>query len=79
MSATILIVDDEENALRNISAYLSSKGYEIIPATNISEARAALNRGEPDIVLLDVQLPDGYGPDLLEETNHMPNLCPGNK
>ena len=76
MSATILIVDDEENALRNISAYLSSKGYEIIPATNISEARAALNRGEPDIVLLDVQLPDGYGPDLLEETNHMPNRPP---
>jgi DNA-binding NtrC family response regulator len=76
MSATILIVDDEENALRNISTYLSSKGYEIIPATKLSEARAALNRGEPDIVLLDVQLPDGYGPDLLEETNHMPNRPP---
>jgi DNA-binding NtrC family response regulator len=76
MTATILIVDDEENALRNISAFLSPKGYEIITATKLAEARAALQRGEPDIVLLDVQLPDGYGPDLLEETSHLPNRPP---
>ncbi len=76
MTATILIVDDEENALRNISAFLSPKGYEIITATKLAEARAVLQRGEPDIVLLDVQLPDGYGPDLLEETLHLPNRPP---
>jgi two-component system, NtrC family, response regulator AtoC len=76
MTATILIVDDEENALRNISAFLSSKGFEIITATKLAEARAVLQRGEPDIVLLDVQLPDGYGPDLLEETIHLPNRPP---
>jgi DNA-binding NtrC family response regulator len=72
MTATILIVDDEENALRNISAYLEPKGFEIITATTLAQARASLQRGEPDIVLLDVQLPDGYGPDLLEETLHYP-------
>ena len=72
MTATILIVDDEENALRNISAFLEPKGYEIITATTLAQARSSLQRGEPDIVLLDVQLPDGYGPDLLEETLHYP-------
>lgn len=72
MTATILIVDDEENALRNISAFLEPKGFEIITAKTVSEARASLQRGEPDIVLLDVQLPDGYGPDLLEETLNYP-------
>jgi two-component system response regulator AtoC len=72
MTATILIVDDEENALRNISAFLEQKGYEIITATTLNQARTSLQRGEPDIVLLDVQLPDGYGPDLLEETLHYP-------
>jgi len=72
MTATILIVDDEENALRNLDAFLAPKGFEILTATNLAEARAALQRGEPDIVLLDVQLPDGYGPDLLEETLHYP-------
>jgi two-component system response regulator AtoC len=70
MTATILIVDDEENALRNLDAFLAPKGFEILTATNLTEARAALQRGEPDIVLLDVQLPDGYGPDLLEESLH---------
>ncbi len=72
MTATILIVDDEENALRNISAFLEPKGFEIITATTLAEARTSLQRGEPDIVLLDVQLPDGYGPDLLEETVNYP-------
>jgi two-component system response regulator AtoC len=72
MTATILIVDDEENALRNLDAFLAPKGFEILTATNLTEARAALQRGEPDIVLLDVQLPDGYGPDLLEESLHYP-------
>ena len=76
MTATILIVDDEENALRNLSAFLSKKGYEIITATHLAEARTSLQRGEPDIVLLDVQLPDGYGPDLLEETVHIPDRPP---
>ena len=32
MSATILIVDDEENALRNLEAFLAPKGFEIITA-----------------------------------------------
>jgi DNA-binding NtrC family response regulator len=72
MTATILIVDDEENALKNLSAFLEPKGYEIITAKTLAQARASLQRGEPDIVLLDVQLPDGYGPDLLEETLHYP-------
>lgn len=72
----ILIVDDEQNALQNLSAFLSQKGYEIITATRLEEARASLRRGEPDIVLLDVQLPDGYGPDLIEETSHLPDRPP---
>ena len=76
MTATILIVDDEENALRNISAFLEPKGFEIITATTVAEARTSLQRGEPDIVLLDVQLPDGYGPDLLEETVNYPMRPP---
>jgi DNA-binding NtrC family response regulator len=72
MTATILIVDDEENALHNLSAFLEPQGYEILTAMTLEEARSCLERGEPDIVLLDVQLPDGYGPDLLEETVNYP-------
>jgi DNA-binding NtrC family response regulator len=71
MSATVLIVDDEENARHNISNYLTMKGYEVIGVATLAEARTALNRGDADVVLLDVQLPDGYGPILLEETKNL--------
>jgi two-component system response regulator AtoC len=68
MSGTILIVDDEENARRNLSAFLASRGYEVIPVESLAEAREILRQGRADIVLLDVQLKDGYGPNLLAET-----------
>lgn len=71
MSATILIVDDEENARLNIGNFLTSRGYETIGVATLAEARESLRLGNADIILLDVQLPDGYGPSLLEETASM--------
>jgi DNA-binding NtrC family response regulator len=68
MSATILVVDDEENARMIITQFLGPKGYEVIGAANLAEAREQIARGVADVILLDVQLPDGYGPSLLEET-----------
>jgi signal transduction histidine kinase len=61
MASTLLIVDDEENARVNISDYLIPKGYEVIGVPTLSEARACLKQGVADIILLDVNLPDGYG------------------
>lgn len=72
MSATILIVDDEDTARNNVAEFLSTKGYEVVGAATLAEARTCINRGAADIILLDVELPDGYGPSLLEETAHMP-------
>ena len=68
MTATILLVDDEKNARNNIGTYLESEGYEVLLAADLKTARKHLSAQEADIVLLDVQLPDGYGPDLLAET-----------
>lgn len=75
MSMSVLIVDDEENARENIGALLKKKGYDVIGVPTLAEAKASLERGAGDIVLLDVQLPDGYGPNLLLETAHLP-FCP---
>lgn len=71
MSLSVLIVDDEENARLNISSFLSGRGYEVLGAATLQEARDCLNRGGADIILLDVRLPDGYGPHLLEESAHL--------
>jgi two-component system response regulator AtoC len=76
MSFTVLIVDDEENARLNIASFLSGKGYEILHAATLGEARKQFLSGRADIVLLDVRLPDGYGPVLLEETLHIPHRPP---
>ncbi len=76
MSFTVMIVDDEENARLNISSFLTARGYEVIGVPTLSEARAVIQRGNADIILLDVQLPDGYGPDLLEETSRAPMRPP---
>jgi len=68
MSATVLIVDDEENARKNLSQFLDTQEYENIAVATLEEARKSIDQGNADIILLDVELPDGYGPDLLEET-----------
>lgn len=76
MSITILVVDDEANARKNISDYLTPLGYEVIGVPTLSDARTCLQRGNGDVVLLDVSLPDGYGPSLLYEMQKMPYRPP---
>lgn len=76
MSMTILIVDDEENARRNIKEYLEKKDYGVIEAANIAEANKIIGKGSADIILLDVELPDGLGTTLLEEISHLPSRPP---
>lgn len=76
MSMTILICDDEENAQHMYRSFLNKEGYDTITVGTLNEARDIVLSGSADIVLLDVQLPDGYGPRLLDETAHIPNRPP---
>jgi len=76
MSLTILIVDDEENARHNIGSFLETRGYEVVGVATLNQARESIRRGIADIILLDVELPDGYGPTLLEETARLPMRPP---
>ena len=72
MAATILVVDDEETARMVMSEFLRSKGYEVLEAGTLADARAVISKGVADIIILDVRLPDGYGPHLLTETSRLP-------
>lgn len=72
MSATILIVDDEEIARTNIGTFLTERGYETFDVSTIGEAQEFIDQGKADIVLLDAQLPDGFGPTFLADTASMP-------
>ena len=75
MSATILLVEDDETARSFMAPLLRDAGYEVIEAGTLKAAQASLERSEADIVVLDVQLPDGYGPSLLERiSREQPNV-----
>jgi len=76
MSATILIVDDEEIARKNIGTFLTERGYEAFDVSTIKKAQEFIDQGKADIVLLDAQLPDGFGPTFLAETASMPMRPP---
>jgi DNA-binding NtrC family response regulator len=76
MSLSILIVDDEKNARENIAKFLKKKEYEVLEAGDLKEARKVLATESADIVLLDVQLPDGLGTNFVEETAADPNRPP---
>ncbi len=72
MTNSILVVDDEETARMVISNYLRTKGYEVIEAGALADARKVIADGKADVIILDVQLPDGYGPHLLEDVATLP-------
>lgn len=67
MPFTILIVDDEAKARGSMGRQLSAEGYEILEAENLAKAVATLQDHLPDILLLDFNLPDGHGLDLLRK------------
>ena len=63
----ILIVEDEEGISRPLSSHLVREGFDPSIAATIEEARRSVLTDPPDLVLLDVMLPDGDGRDLCGE------------
>lgn len=60
-----LIVEDDPNSLSGLAAILEADGFSVDTAASLADARLALSRFIPDVVLIDLNLPDGKGLDLL--------------
>ena len=62
MPKTILIVDDEERMVSLIESYLTQEGYRVVTAENGKKALSVARREKPDLIVLDVMMPemDGY-------------------
>ncbi len=65
--ANILVVDDELGIRDLLSEILNDEGHQIELAENAAQARAARQRSKPDLVLLDIWMPDTDGVTLLKE------------
>ena len=67
MRQRILVVEDEEGISEPLLDHLTREGFDAEVAGSLEEAREAYARAAPDVVLLDVMLPDGDGRDLARE------------
>lgn len=63
----ILVVDDEERILNFLRSKLKASGYEVLAATNGTEALELAQAQEPDLIVLDVIMPKMDGFDTLKE------------
>ena len=76
-TAHILVVDDEADIRTLLKEILSEEGYEVDVAANAVQARASRARQTPDLVLLDIWMPDVDGITLLREWSATTtNGCP---
>jgi len=61
MSKTILVVDDTASVVRLLREYLTEHGYRIVSATNGREALFVARHEKPDLLLLDIMMPEMDG------------------
>ncbi len=61
----VLVVEDERALLRALAMNLTARGYEVIEAATGTRALAAAAAEEPDVILLDLGLPDLSGLDVI--------------
>jgi DNA-binding response OmpR family regulator len=56
----ILVIDDEPSIVNLVQAYLKPEGYEVFTATDGPSGLKAARAFKPDLIILDVMLPDGF-------------------
>ena len=68
-----LVVDDEADAAEMVAALIFAEGFSVAVAGSLAEARRQMALQAPDLVLLDLVLPDGNGMELVNDVKALPN------
>jgi DNA-binding response OmpR family regulator len=68
-TSRVLVVEDDAQLRRIITANLAARGHAVRQASDASEALDALAEEQPDLLILDINLPDRTGWDVLREAN----------
>lgn len=74
--ATLLIVEDHQSLLASLKTGLEGDGYRVLTATSGVECLAIVRREPLDVIILDLQLPDGDGLNTLQEIRRMGLVVP---
>jgi len=70
----ILLVDDEQDILEFLSYNLKKEGYDVSTATNGKEAVELAKKENPDLIILDVMMPDMDGMETCQKIREIPKL-----
>jgi CheY-like chemotaxis protein len=65
--ASILLVDDNDDARVTVARILEMAGHTVVQASNAKEASALLKEQSPDLVITDIFMPEGDGFEMLNE------------
>jgi two-component system, OmpR family, alkaline phosphatase synthesis response regulator PhoP len=65
----VLIVDDEPQIREVVEAYLQREGLQVETSGTVADALASIQRNRPDMMILDIALPDGSGLDFLRRVS----------
>jgi two-component system, OmpR family, KDP operon response regulator KdpE len=66
MSLRVLVVEDDREIRQLMQTTLSVEGFEVLTAVSLSEAQAMVQHQAPDVIVLDLGLPDGDGSTLVK-------------
>ena len=70
----ILLIEDTESIIKGLSYSLSKNNYNLAYKTNIKDAKEYIENNNPDLILLDITLPDGNGFDLFNDVIKEKNI-----
>lgn len=70
MKATILVIDDDVKLTRLLEEYLAGFGYRVLVANHPDEGFWGIRRDDPDVIILDVMLPDMDGFEVCRRIRH---------
>ncbi len=71
---TVLVVDDEPQIQRFLRPSLGASGFRVVSAVSVSEGLAAFEKTAPDIVILDLGLPDADGKNMIPAIRKLSNV-----
>lgn len=76
LNKTILVVDDEKNIRMLFEDELTEAGFQVITAENGKEGLRLAQQAKPDLILLDIKMPDMHGVEVLQKIRETDSTTP---
>ena len=74
-SRTVLIIEDEADAAELFAEMMRVSGFHVLKTTNSTPALSMMSSNKPDVVILDIMMPETSGLDILRQMRRDPELA----